>query len=354
MQVLQYLSTHTLVQLKEDLGIKVSQNELYPYLYVLNYDQINSPKSHPIVVECRSLVLESLDGVTFTIVSRSFDRFFNYGECEYSPDVSTLTCYEKLDGSLIGVFWYKGEWLYRTKSMIMPLTSVQGHERTWKEFIESALDWSNLPSNYMYMRKTYIFEVVGRENRVVVKYQDDGAYLLAIRDNITGAYLDTYTTTFKRPRTYSFKSTSECLGAVKNLPNLEEGYVGYNEYGVPCVKIKSPSYLIAHRIKGEGLTPSRIAEMVVINEYDEYLSIFPEDNKYFTPYINKWDTLQEEVEFIANEFISVVDRKEFALKVKDYSTSAVLFQHKTKGGCIKYVMNKQKTSYKVKLLLGEI
>ena len=45
MQVLQYLSTNTLAQLKEDFGIKVSQNELYPYLYVLNYDQINSPKA---------------------------------------------------------------------------------------------------------------------------------------------------------------------------------------------------------------------------------------------------------------------------------------------------------------------
>jgi T4 RnlA family RNA ligase len=354
MQVLQYLSTHTLTQLKEELGIKVSQNELYPYLYVLNYDQINSPKAHPIVVECRSLVLESLDGVNFTVVSRSFDRFFNYGECDYSPDISTITCYEKLDGSLIGVFWYNGEWLYRTKSMIMPLSSVQGYERTWKEFIESALDWSNLPTNYMYMNKTYIFEVVGRENRVVVNYEEDGAYLLAIRDNITGAYLDTYTTTFKRPRIYSFKSTSECLESVKNLPNLEEGYVGYNEHGVPCVKIKSPSYLVAHRIKGEGLTPSRIAEMVVINEYDEYLSIFPEDEKHFTKYILAWGTLLEEVEFVANEFINVVDRKEFALKVKDYSTSAVLFQHKTKGGCVKHIMNDQKTSYKVKLLLGDI
>ena len=170
----------------------------------------------------------------------------------------------------------------------------------------------------------------------------------------TGDYLDTYITTFKRPRTYSFKSTSECLEAVKNLPNLEEGYVGYNEYGVPCVKIKSPSYLIAHRIKGEGLTPSRIAEMVVINEYDEYLSIFPEDKKHFTKYINAWDVLHEEVEFVAKEFCDLVDRKEFALKVKDYPTSSILFQHKTKGGCIHHIMNEQKTSYKVKLLLGAI
>lgn len=353
MQVLQYLSTHTLVQLKEEFGIKVSQNELYPFLYVLNYDQINSPKSHPIVVECRSLVLESLDGTNFSVVSRSFDRFFNYGECDYSPDISTITCYEKLDGSLIGVFYYQGEWLYRTKSMIMPNLSVQGFDRTWGNFIESALDWGDLPVDYMNTSKTYIFEVIGRENRVVVRYEGDAAVLLATRDNVTGAYSDVVNTTFKRPRTYSFKSTTECLESVKNLPNLEEGYVGYNEYGVPCVKIKSPAYLIAHRIKGGGLTPPRIAEMVVINEYDEYLSIFPEDEKHFTKYILAWGILLEEVEFVAKEFSGIVDRKEFAFKVKDYSTSAVLFQHKTKGGCVKHLMNEQKTSYKVKLLLGE-
>lgn len=354
MQVLQYLSTHSLSELKEEFGIKVSQNELYPHLYVLNYDQINSPKSHPIVVECRSLVLESVDGVSFTVVSRSFDRFFNYGECDYSPDVSDLTCYEKLDGSLIGVFYYQGAWLYRTKSMIMPTLSVQGYERTWKEFIESALNWDGFPVDDLDTNNTYIFEVVGRENRVVVNYEEDGAYLLSVRDNLSGSYLCTLNTMFKHPRTYSFKTTSECLESVKNLPNLEEGYVGYNKEGAPCVKIKSPSYLIAHRIKGEGLTPNRIAEMVVINEYDEYLSIFPEDKKYFTKYIFAWGLLLDELEFVSKEFMSITDRKEFALKVKDYDMSAVLFQHKTKGGCVRSILNEQKTSYKVKLLLGAI
>lgn len=46
-------------------------------LLVLNYNQIDSPKTHPYVIECRSLIMEA---GTLKVVSRSFDRFFNIYE----------------------------------------------------------------------------------------------------------------------------------------------------------------------------------------------------------------------------------------------------------------------------------
>ena len=65
---------HRLNQLKTEYGIKVKE---YDNFIGLNYDQVNSPKSHPITVECRSLKLHKHD---LSIASRAFDRFFNYGE----------------------------------------------------------------------------------------------------------------------------------------------------------------------------------------------------------------------------------------------------------------------------------
>lgn len=62
--------------LTEQFSIKV---KLYDEerVVLLDYHQLDSPKTHPIVIECRSLIL-CMD--TFKIVSRKFDRFFNYLE----------------------------------------------------------------------------------------------------------------------------------------------------------------------------------------------------------------------------------------------------------------------------------
>lgn len=353
MQVLNYLKNKTMEQLSEEYGIKVSRAEGYPNLYVLNYNQIESPKTHPIVKECRSLVLGSEDGKSFEVVSRSFDRFFNYNEDGYSPDMSTLSCVEKVDGSLVGVFYYKGEWVYRTKSMVMPLLSVQGFETTWNNFIEDALCWSNIDFSSLDKEYTYILEVVGRENRVVVQYPERKAYALAARNNNTGEYSDLVTPTqWLSPKKYSFDSTEDCMAMVRELPNLEEGYVAYDEMGVPRVKIKSPAYIAAHRLRGDGLTPSRIAEMVVSNEYDEYLAIFKEDTPFFTPYIESWTSLKEQLVSCWERNKGVLDKKQFALAVKDNDYSAVLFQFKNnEDSSIEHTLHMQKTSYKVKLLL---
>jgi hypothetical protein len=73
MQVVQYLKEHGIGKLVSEFGIKVKEYD--EGLLVLNYDLIESPKSHPIVMECRSLILDK----QFNVVSRSFDRFFNLG-----------------------------------------------------------------------------------------------------------------------------------------------------------------------------------------------------------------------------------------------------------------------------------
>lgn len=348
MKVLEYLNTHGLEKLVEEFSIKVSIDERFPDLLVLNYNQIDSPKNHPIVRECRSLVVkEELDRETYYVVSRAFDRFLNQGENDVTFNLSRLSLYEKVDGSLISVFYTENYgWMYRTKSMLMPILSVQGWDRTWKELIESALDWDNLED--LDKNCTYIFEVVGRENRVVVNYPEDRAYLLSVRHNLSGDYYEITTTKFKLPRKYSFYSTEDCMESLKSLPNLEEGYVGYQDK-VPVVKIKSPQYLAAHRFRGEGLTPKRAIEMVVIGECDEYFSVFPEDKPYFEKYLSAWGTLETLVETQFNKTKFIEDKKEFALQNKVFY-SGVMFKAKSSGISPVKTLHNLQTSYKVKLL----
>ena len=95
-------------QLTEQFAIKVKHYE-DERIVLLDYHMIDSPKMHPIVIECRSLILQ-FD--TFGVVSRKFDRFFNYGEAlEYYEDfdLPRSVIMEKADGSLIGSVVVKKE-----------------------------------------------------------------------------------------------------------------------------------------------------------------------------------------------------------------------------------------------------
>ncbi len=65
-------------------------------LIVLNYDQVFSPKNI-LTDECRGLILD----LNYNLVSRAFDRFYNYGERNQDSLKSKFQVYEKIDGSLI-------------------------------------------------------------------------------------------------------------------------------------------------------------------------------------------------------------------------------------------------------------
>tara|TARA_R110000868_G_scaffold297179_2_gene557482 strand:- start:12 stop:1187 length:1176 start_codon:yes stop_codon:yes gene_type:complete len=334
--------------IKEKYGIKHHHNELYPNLFVLNYDQIDSSKvkDHPVVVQCRSLVVEYTgydpfdEGNHWRIVSRAFDRFFNYGENATGEvfNINELTAYEKVDGSLVSVFYYNGEWLYRTKSMLMPAEEMQMNSgRSWKELIESTIDLDTPKS----IACTYIYEICSRDNRVVVRYDGDSAYLLAIRGNKTGCYVHqhelvkvAHNSRARLPKSYTFKTMQDCLTASTELPNLEEGYVMYNADSVPIMKVKSPAYVAAHRLRGESvLTPKRILEMMRIGEADEYLAIFPEDYVPFDEVAIRFEAMIDELYSLwYDKFCNIEDQKEYALEVmKDCKQYQGLMFQKKKG-----------------------
>lgn len=342
----------TLDALKAEFGIKHSIFDEYG-LVVLNYCQIESPKGEQIVKECRSLVLalpyedyqvpdhvpeELRSGYCdwFQVVSRSFDRFFNYGEMGVSPDVTTLTFHDKLDGSLIGVFYHNGEWLYRTRSMIMPKTVVDDlNGITWEGLIQACLDWDNFKSNPSLCEDmTYILEAVSPFNRIVTDYGNGfESYLLSVRDNINGNHLSSLvvdhlakTLKVNRPTQYTFSTLEEALKAQNERINLEEGVVGYDRKGVPVVKMKSPAYVAAHHLRGEGvLNARRVVELININEAAEYLSVFPNDTEKFAPWINAKKELTKMVSYVYSTIQDKESQKEFALVAITHPFQGMLF-----------------------------
>ncbi len=343
MKTLQY----TLSELKEQFAIKINQ---WNTLYVLNYDQIDSPKTHDVTRECRSLVVESTDGENIDrVVSRAFDRFFNHGESG-APifNLDQAVVYEKVDGSLFSIFHHEDYgWLYRTRGVIMPSDKIMGWDRTWTDVVYSVLPKVNLAE--LNKDLTYICEIVCPENRVVTKYEGDALYLLATRNNETGQYSSRNVEGFDKPEKYTTDKGFDALKeSAAKLRELKEGYVVY-KHGVPLCKVKNPAYVAAHHLKGEGLnSPKRINQLLIMGEIEEYLSAFPEDYEKCKPFIDNHTRIMTEL--VVNYPEGITDQKEFALLVKDYKYAGIYFTARSKRISVAEAWSMTKESAKLKVL----
>lgn len=357
MQVLDYIEENGIQKLNEDFSIMV---KLYDEgLYVLNYDQINSPKAHPIVMECRGLIIDH----SFNIVSRSLDRFFNLGEqpdTQVHLDWTKAECAEKVDGSLIKIYNWKGTWYCSTRGTAFAESNCNFGD-SFKSLIFKALDcddeieFQHLCNLWLDSDWTYILELTCRENRVVKSYDGYTLHYLASRHNQSEEFGDDYEKQAalmigaREINTFKFSSVDDCINTAKHLPDLEEGYVVYQD-GKPVCKVKSPAYVAVHHIRGEGLSPKRIMQLVFINEQDEYLNYFPEDEKFFTPYVKALQELLDDIVIVYERFEGIVEQKEFALSVKDYPFSGVLFQARQKKKDVIETFHEQSESFKMKVL----
>lgn len=366
MKVIEFIKEHGIEKLKQDLSIIVKE---YPEegLLVLNYDQINSPKTDPIVMECRGLILD----VKFNVVSRSFDRFFNFGEApEHTAfDFDDVSIFEKVDGSLIKIYNHKGVWHIATRGTAfaesgcngfdsfrtLVLRAIPNHELE----LETEENFQTESNFWLDPAWTYIFEFTSVENRVVTQYTGYNLTYLAARHNETGTYGDEYEKSAAsmafdcaEAKSYKFDTIEHCLEMVKNLPNLEEGYVVYRSDGKPVCKIKSPAYVAAHHIRSnDGLTPKNISKLVVTNETDEYLSYFEDDKELIIPYLEAWNGLRVEID---KQFTSVKDieeQKKFALAVSHMKYKHVLFSARKLNISTEEVISGMDDDMKLRLLM---
>lgn len=319
----------------ESLGISTGE---YDDIYVLNYDQISSPKFHPVVRECRGLIL---DKKTLKVLCRSFDRFFNYGEDPDSEsfDIQNSVVFEKVDGSLLR-FWHseKTGWNAATRQMAY----AEGNTSSGRTFADVVYDAIGTNDLNRFMKGcnttlTYTCELVSGETRVVKSYGIPALYALAVRNNDTGEYKsDEFCELFamekeiRIPKKYSFYSIQNCLESMKYLEEQDEGYVA--RVGDFRLKIKNPSYLALASLRNNGcLSRSKILRLIMSGESSEYLSVFPEDKYLFDPVEEKLDALCGKLVDEYDLVKDTVDQKDFAIAVKNSTTAPFLFTMRKEG-----------------------
>ncbi len=350
-----------LLALKEKYGISVS--EKYDDIVVLNYSQIDSPKFDPLVRECRGLILEK---GSWNVVARSFDRFFNYGECPDASkyDITKAIVQEKLDGSLVTAYWRYDRWNFSTRKMAF----AEGENSfgvSFRQVIDKAFDVKRLNDS---VKEDWcpVFELTSPETRVVKRYSDYRLNLIGCRNRVsceelTSAQLDKMAEVLRvpRPKQYSMSSFEEVVKNSKELPELDEGYVClWDNDGFPCktnggsfyrLKIKNPAYLaVAHMRDNGEHSEKRIICLVMLNEQEEYLNYFPEDRQLFQKYIDAYNRIDDDVKKTWEKVKDIENQKDFAIKVKDLSISSILFRMK-KGQKFTNIIENMSDSSKINL-----
>lgn len=363
LEVQKYLQTHTLVDLANEYGIQVVE---YDDCVLLSYSQIESPKTHPIVIECRGLILSK----DYTeIYCKSFDRFFNYGELvelqgDFSFDTSVVS--EKVDGSIIRVYYHplRG-WCVSTRKNafsdnLTPMATETFEEAFYKAVGDKTKFFEVLESH---RDKVFVFEFVSPQNRVVKNYGNGYyAYLLSVFEQKSGKEITTPDSieewknvfgvfeNIRFPKLYPLSSYEDICHEFETMEETDEGFVLYDTVSKIRVKMKNPSYLkiFARRINGV-LTERIIVEMVTENETAEYLTYFESDRPLVEPYIEAYEKLCTDIEYIYGRYGNIEEQKKFAMVANQYPFNMVLFKMR-KGVSLGEAINSLSTDVKCRLI----
>ena len=222
------------------------------------------------------------------VISAGFPKFTNYGENpDHFPVPNSLkhcTVVEKLDGSLLIVSKYNGQYILRTRGTVDASTMANGHElEIFKNTILSKLADNNDTWDY-----SVLFEWLSPINKIVLNYGDEPSwrligfinhinYSLAQQDMLD-AMAKKYG--FDRPPTYTFSSVEDLLKDVDQWRG-KEGVVVYSKNDQMLHKVKGAWYLALHHMKSELSNIEKVIDVWLEQGMPDYQTFY---NYIFTTF----------------------------------------------------------------------
>lgn len=308
---------------------------------LLKYDQLNSNMSNEIVQECRGIILRNINN-KYEIASMRFTKFFNYGQEQAAKLEFPCEASQKIDGSLIGV-WYDEMtgWHVSTSGNIdaedapINISNINNYRELFN------IAWGDLDLNILDKKNTYMFELVSPYTRIIVPYNETKLYLLAIRNNETLKEISRselpiiakqlFGDKIEVPKSFLCNNIEEVQNAVNKLTEDNEHYEGF----VLCdkyfnrVKMKSSTYMDLFFIKGEGIfSDKKILQLILDEQDDDILGHFPEYTDDFNRIRHGLCLfiahLKKDLHDISK--YQNLDRKGYAQKVQEYKYKDILFK----------------------------
>ena len=273
---------------------------------LIKYNQLFSDFKEPMVREARGFIIKK-EGHKYKLVCMPFTKFFCVGDPNAKNDLRKLYhrkewyIEEKIDGSLIKLFYDNGKWNVSTSGTInakdaevqFKMKDINNFKELFDYASKDKINYDRLDKQY-----TYMFELVSLENKVIVPYEIEDVYYLGRRNNYTlreTPYFEDEcigVERCKRPKCKIIKVNKNPKKAMKQLQDEVdnftkehehfEGYVISDKSLKTRVKMKSTQYMELFFQKGNGIfTPRKILLMILDAKDDDILSSFPEYKSQF-------------------------------------------------------------------------
>lgn len=314
-------------------NLKIAEDDGF---VIFKYNQIESDFNEEICKEARGLILDSTDN--FKVVRMAFKKFFNLGESHAAKiDWDSAVASEKIDGSIMSVWYARGKWHLSTNGTIdafkAPLNGV-GPYKNFGELFTSVMPLSffegeHFGKNWADLNLCFTFELVSPYNKVVIDYPETKVYLLSMREmdtlnEIEGNVVRIFgkINGFNTPQEYKLRNKKEFCELVESMSNDHEGIVVRDMYN-ERVKIKTKSYFELHRMVNNGVvTVARMVELIRANDHEEFLAYFSGYKPMFDKVAKQLKDVETLVECVENyvtswKEIRGEDRKDFAEKINE-------------------------------------
>jgi len=282
-------------------------------LTIYNYSQATQyeAKWDEVTLSCRGLVFDEAGNQ----VSYPFKKFFNIEEDKH---VSTehFEIYEKVDGSLITVFNYNGEWVVSSRGSFTSDQAIAA-QKLFNQLM-------NL--DRILKRPTYLFELIAPWNRIVVDYGErEELILLGARAKyFEASHLDLYEVAKMLGCNLIRKFDFEDYNEIQKLNwDNKEGFIVKFSNGDRC-KIKFADYVKLHRVLTNCSSYDVWENLKTFGKLpEEMLKDVPDE---FYDWVNQLEVrLKEKYDFVFNQHMAHLsstlryglDRKEFALRVQE-------------------------------------
>lgn len=273
---------------------------------------------HPVRIECRGLKFAP-DG---KLIARPLSKFFNIGErADTQPNLIDFAqphwILPKLDGSMIHPCIVNGDLRLMTRMgwTTTAMACEALHLDRVSEWCRMALDAGHTP----------IFEWISPSNRIVIRYPDSKLVLLAVRETVSGLYLD--------PATVRANALRAGLDVVDTVPSWGGDTRSFLEHVAPIkdaegfivrfahgrwLKVKADDYVLKHKAKDSIVREKNVIAFILNDALDDVMPLLSEADA--TAVSNYRDALWRGIQTTAAEIADVVaagahlDQKTFAIE----------------------------------------
>ena len=302
---------------------------------ILKYNMIESDLNLTICKEARGSIFTNIHN-EWVCVCRSLDKFGNWSESYAATKKidwsKSVTVQEKVDGSIIRVWCWKGLWHVSTNGTIDAFKAECGDSTYGDVFYSIIEKYTTVRAFFETLNPmfTHWFEMVHPQyNQIVVHYDKPAIYYLGRRNMITmeeSIYFDVFSNIewIKTPKVYRYNNLDEVLEACHKMGENEEGYVvcAYEQMedgSFLRIKCKGDEYLKRHKLRGNGpLTAVKVISLWQDDTIDDFLAYFPEHKEFVDKIIFKISHLAKKMDIIYDALSTIKNRKDFALCAKKW------------------------------------